>query len=351
MSWFLDKIESADPYIIAEIGVNHEGSLDTAKKLIDLAKAGGADAVKFQTYKAEKIASKNSPSYWDRTKEPTSSQYELFKKFDKFGQSEYKELYEYCKNVQIDFLSTPFDLQAVDFLDPLMPCIKIASADLTNIPLLRKAGSKKKPILISTGAANIEEIQRAVEELKNSGAEEIVLLHCVLNYPTPVENAHLGMIKGLDKAFPHHMLGYSDHTMPDEDMNALSTAWLLGAKVLEKHFTHDKSLPGNDHYHAMDYNDCRRVRNKIDLLKKYIGKEEAKFALKEEEVARQNARRSIVAAKNLKKGHVLVETDLICKRPAFGISPIHWDRLIGSELLKDVSEDSIIEWEDVLSDG
>ena len=158
-----------NPYIIAEIGVNHEGSMALAKKLILEAKNGGAHAAKFQSYKAEMIASKHSPAYWDQTKEPTDSQYKLFQKYDAFGEQEYIELAQYCKELGIDFMSTPFDLQAVDFLAPLMPAFKIASADITNVPLIRKCAAQKRPLIISTGAATLPEIEFAVQTAKEAG--------------------------------------------------------------------------------------------------------------------------------------------------------------------------------------
>jgi sialic acid synthase SpsE len=169
------------PYVIAEIGVNHEGSMDLAKRLIDDAKAGGCHAAKFQTYKAAKLASRDSPAYWDTTKEPTTSQFALFSKYDRFGEKEYRDLAAHCAAVGIDFVSTPFHDEAIDFLDDLMPFFKIASADLTNSPLLRKVAAKRKPVLLSTGASTLGEIDEAIAELRAHGCTSIVLLHCVLN--------------------------------------------------------------------------------------------------------------------------------------------------------------------------
>ncbi len=250
--------EKSSPYIIAEIGVNHEGSLEKAKELIGLAKEGGANAAKFQTYKADTLASVNSPAYWDRTKEKTANQHELFQKYDSFNEKDYIALFQHCQDVKIDFLSTPFDADAVDFLDPLMSFFKVASADITNMPFLRKVVSKGKPVLLSTGASNLKEINEAVSELKNHGAKDICLMHCILNYPTEDQNANLDMILGLKETFPELVIGYSDHTLPDAEMLVLTAAYLKGAMVIEKHFTYDKSLPGNDHYHAMDVDDLKK---------------------------------------------------------------------------------------------
>jgi sialic acid synthase SpsE len=348
MSQFMEKLKARRPYIIAEIGVNHEGRLAQARRLIELAHEGGADAAKFQTYKAGKIASRHSPSYWDTTKEPTRSQYELFQKYDGFGPDEYRALARHCAQVGIDFLSTPFDDDAVELLDPLMSCFKLASADITNVPLLRRVAAKKKPILLSTGASNLFEVDFALDVLERSGATEIVLMHCVLNYPTPDANAHLGMITGLGRAYPERVIGYSDHTVPDERMSALTCAFLLGATVIEKHFTHDKTLPGNDHYHAMDAADCRVFRDLSTKMVTLMGDSTVKTALEEEAPAREHARRSIVAVRDLKAGHVIEARDITYKRPAHGISPVHWDDVIGMTLLKDVAEDTPLKWQDVV---
>jgi N-acetylneuraminate synthase len=332
------------PYIIAEVGVNHEGCFDTAIKLIDLCKEGGADAVKFQTYKAHKIASKHSPSYWDTSKEPCTSQYELFKKYDSFGEEEYIKLAEYAKSIGIDYLSTPFDSEAVNFLDPLMPFFKIASADLTNRPMLKQIAGKGKPVVLSTGASTLGEIDQALEILKSNGCNEIALLHCVLNYPTENQNAHLRMIDGIKRSFPEYLLGYSDHTLPDERMLVLTTAWLKGAVVLEKHFTHDKSLPGNDHYHAMDVNDLKVFKQNISLVSEILGETSFKHYLESELPARSNARRSIVAAKDISEGDIIDEKMLTYKRPGHGISPSFWDEVIGKKATRDIAEDELLQW-------
>lgn len=333
------------PYIIAEIGVNHEGSMEKAKFMIEEAKRGGADAVKFQTYKAETLTSKDSPAYWDLNKESTKSQFELFKKHDKFWKEEYVELAEYAKEVGIDFLSTPFDKEAVDFLDELMPAYKIASADITNIPFLRHIASKNKPILLSTGASKVSEIWNAIEVLENAGNNKIVLLHCVLNYPTKYENANLGMIKDMKEKFQDYIIGYSDHTLPERIEDIFLTSWFLGAQVIEKHFTFDKTLPGNDHYHAMDGNDLKRVTDKINDIIQIYGKDKKQF-LESEKLSRENARRSIVAKVDIKEGEILSEDKLITKRPAKGISALYYDEVVGRKAKRDIKEDEILNFGD-----
>lgn len=339
--------ETTAPYVIAEIGVNHEGSLETAKRLIELAHAGGADAAKFQTYKAETLASRHSPAYWDLTKEPTTSQFELFRKHDRFGDPEYLALAGHCREVGIDFLSTPFDDHAVDFLEPLMPFYKIASADLTNIPFLRRIAAKGKPVVLSTGASTLAEIEIAVEELRCHGATELALLHCVLNYPTPCENAHIDMIDGLRRAYPDLVVGYSDHTVPEPAMAVLTAAYVKGARVIEKHFTHDKSLPGNDHYHAMDVEDLGRFSANVALLQRARGSSH-KAPLDSEAPARANARRSIVLARAVRAGEVLTADAMTAKRPAHGISPLFWDEVVGMVARSDLEEDHVLTWRDVL---
>jgi N-acetylneuraminate synthase len=335
------------PYVIAEIGVNHEGSTEQAKRLIDQAKKGGADAVKFQSYKAGTLASKHSPSYWDTTKEPTLSQYALFKKYDNFGPEDYAMLAEYCEKVGIDFLSTPFDDDAIEFLDPLVPFYKIASADLTNIPFLRKVASKGKPVVLSTGASTLGEIDIAVEVLKHAGCMELALLHCILNYPTDDVNANLRMITGLKRVYPDMVIGYSDHTLPDDSMTSLVTAHLLGAVIIEKHFTHDKTLIGNDHYHAMDQKDLARFLALVDKVHRLLSLSDHKSPIPSEDISRKNARRSIVLAKDVLAGHKLTADDLTYKRPGTGVSPLHWDEVLGRRTLKSLEADHVLQWEDL----
>jgi len=335
------------PYVIAEIGVNHCGSLELAMRLIDLARAGGADAAKFQSYKASSLASRHSPAYWDTTKEPTQSQRELFAKYDAFGAREYEALAEHCADVGIDFVSTPFDLEAVTFLNPLMPFFKVASADITNVPLLRAVARTGKPVLLSTGASDMEEIGFAIEVLRSAGCVDLGLMHCVLNYPTPDPHAHLRMIEGLRRAFPARAVGYSDHTIPDDAMTPLVTATALGALVLEKHFTHDKSLPGNDHYHAMDLEDLRRLMPLVARTAVLLGEESEKAPLESEDPARAHARRSIVAAVDIPAGALLTEHHLTTKRPAHGIGARHWDDVVGQRARRDLAADDVLNWDDL----
>ncbi len=330
-----------DPYIIAEAGVNHEGSMDLAKRLIDEAAEGGAQAIKFQTYKAETIASKDSPYYWDITKEPTRSQFELFQKYDKFWKKEYEELKKYCDQAGIEFMSTPFDAESAKFLNELMPVFKISSSDITNLPFIELQCSFGKPIILSTGASYLWEVQQAVETIAKSG-NPLCLMHCVLNYPTADHNANLGMIKGLIKHFPEAVPGYSDHTLPAGMENVLNSI-LVGATVIEKHFSHDKTLPGNDHYHAMDKEDLKIFWGKWAHLKSTLGTFDL-TALPEEAPARRNARRSLVSSREIPAGKTIEESDLTWKRPAHGISPKDIAEVIGKKAVETISEDSVLKW-------
>lgn len=346
-NFFKQKNKLLDPYIIAEIGVNHECSISNAKKLIKQAKEGGAQAVKFQSYKADSLSSKNAKAYWDLKKEKSKSQFNLFKKYDKFNKNDYIKLYEYSKKIGIIFSSTPFDTFAVDYLNKLVSFFKIASADITNLPLIEHIASKKKPIILSTGASNVKEIETAVKLIKKKGVNDICLMHCILNYPTKKDNANLLMISHLKKKFPEIVIGYSDHTKPDKNMSCLTTAYLLGARVIEKHFTNNKKKKGNDHYHSMDKFDLKRFFKNINHLKKLLGNSSEKKPIKSELISRKNARRSIVATKFLKKGMKIRESDIICKRPGTGISPYLFKKIIGKKTARAIKEDQILKNSDI----
>ncbi|MHA6493820.1 N-acetylneuraminate synthase family protein [Pseudomonas borbori] len=329
------------PYVIAEAGVNHEGSMEIAKRLVDEAKEGGADAIKFQTYKADTLASRHSPAYWDTSKEPTLSQHELFSKHDKFWKTEMVALKDYCDTVGIEFMSTPFDIESATFLNDLMNVYKISSSDITNKPFIQFMCGFNKPIILSTGASHLWEIHEAVGWIEQFG-NPLALLHCVLNYPTADENANLGMLLGLKRAFPDKLIGYSDHTLPN-DMKVCEMATLLGSVIIEKHFSHDKTLPGNDHYHAMDKEDLKVFRKNLERTFSVLGSFKIE-ALAEEEPARRNARRSLVATRDIAPGKVIEMADLTFKRPAHGISPRSIDELLGKTAKQTIAEDAVLQW-------
>lgn len=329
------------PYLIAEAGVNHEGSMDLARRLIDEAKEGGADAIKFQTYRASTIASKDSPSYWDLSKEPTDSQYKLFKKYDSFWKKEFEALSEYCQDIGIEFLSTPFDIESARFLNELMPVFKISSSDLNNRPFIEFLCRFGKPIILSTGASYLWEIEQSVSWITYHG-NPLALLHCILNYPTEDSNANLAMIQGLARRFPDHLIGYSDHTHP-KDMKMLELATLLGASIIEKHFTYDKTLLGNDHYHAMDKNDLKRFHARINKIIDILGSD-VRQPLPSEKLSRAHARRSLVTTRPIPAGRTIVADDLTWKRPARGIDPRDYEQVLGKSPRVDLVEDTVLTW-------
>lgn len=339
------------PYLIAEIGVNFYDTakaedispIEAAKKYIYEAKNAGLDAVKFQSYKADTIVSKNSPAYWDLSKEPTKTQHGLFQKHDGFNRDDYQDLCNYCKELKVDFLSTPFDFASADYLEEMVDVFKISSSDLTNIPFIKHIAKKGKPIFLSVGASYLSEIDEAVRVIMEEGCPELCILHCVLSYPTKNEDANLNMIKTLKKTFPELKIGYSDHTMPDKTMTILTTAFLFGAEVIEKHFTLDKTLKGNDHYHAGDPTDFKIAVENFKLLEVIGGREEI-TVLECEQIPRREARRSLVLTRDVKKGETVKETDIMLKRPGTGIEPKYLEIIIGREAKENLKEDTVLTW-------
>lgn len=340
------------PYLIAEIGVNFYDTakelgispLDAAKMYIDKAADAGIDCAKFQSYKANTIVSKNSPAYWDTTKEPTKTQYELFLKHDSFGEKEYRELCNYTHSKGMDFTSTPFDYASADYLYEMVDFYKISSSDLSNIPFIKHIGKKGKPVYMSAGASYLSEVDEAIRALKEVGCKDIVIFHCVLSYPTDPSNANLNVIKTLKQTFPDVRVGFSDHVAPDDTMMTLATAYLLGAEVIEKHFTLNKNLPGNDHYHAGNPEDFKKAISNFKWIDKVLGNLE-KTVLDCEIIPRREARRSLVLTRDMKKGEIIKESDLMPKRPGTGISPKFAEIVIGREVKMDLSEDTILTWD------
>lgn len=346
------RIKNNQFVLIAEIGVNYYdiatdmniSPMEAAKLMIKRAAESGIHAVKFQTYKAETLASKDSPYYWDIKEEPTDSQYKLFKKFDSFGKDEYIELAKYSEECGLEFLSTPFDIESADYLEPLMNVYKISSSDLNNLNFVEYQAKKNKPILLSVGASNLDEIIRSVELIRKYNNKQLILMHCILEYPTPYEHTNLQKIVSLKKEFPDVVVGYSDHTKPTLNCDVIKSAYNLGAKVIEKHFTLNKNLKGNDHYHAMDPTDAKNILEGIAFIDLINGKGDL-VCLESETKARANARRSLVAAKKITKGTV-ISTDMITwKRPASGISAEKYSEIIGKSALCDIDEDTVLLWD------
>lgn len=334
-------------YFIAEAGVNHENKINLAEKIIKEAKIGGADSIKFQTYKAEKIASKNSPAYWDQNKIKINSQFKLFKKYDHFEQADYKTLKKICDHYKIDFMSTPFDNESAIMLNKMVKCFKIASADLTNYPLIKTICSFKKPIFLSTGASNFNEISNAVKFIKKLNKNiGLTLLHCILSYPTKYEDCNINYISIMKNNFKNCIIGLSDHTMPDKNLIVLTKAYDLGARVIEKHFTLKKlkGKQGNDHFHSICFEDIIKLKENINILDKISGKMKVRKVLDCEKQSRKFARRSIYTYGNIKKGQKFSLQNTIPKRPGTGISPIHLDKIINKISKKDLLDDTQIKW-------
>lgn len=345
-------MRNTKPYVIAEMGVNFYDTAKTlnitplaaAKLYIDKAAEAGVDCAKFQSYKADTIVSKNSPAYWDLKKEPTKTQHALFQKHDSFNEGDYRELCEYTHAKGMDFTSTPFDYASADYLEGMVDFYKISSSDLSNLPFIQHIGAKGKPVYISVGAAYLSEVDEAVRTLKNSGCKDIVLFHCVLSYPTKPADANLRVIQTLKKDFPDVRVGFSDHVAPDNTMMTLATAYLLGAEVIEKHFTLDKTLPGNDHYHSGDPEDFKKAIANFRWIDKVLGSAE-KTVLECEITPRREARRSLVLTRDMKKGEIIQKTDIMAKRPGTGIAPRFTDIVIGRTVNQDLCEDTVLTWD------
>ncbi len=334
--------------IIAEAGVNHNGSLDLAKRLIDVAVEAGADIVKFQTFKAEKLVSKTAKQadyqIVNQGGKAEDTQFAMLKKLE-LSVENHHELIHYCKSKNIEFLSTAFDLESLDFLNNLgINIFKIPSGEITNLPYLRKVGSFKKTVILSTGMANLGEIESALKVLIDAGTpkENITVLHCNSEYPTPFEDVNLRAMKTIGKAFGVK-IGYSDHT---KGIEVPIAAVSLGATLIEKHFTLDKNMEGPDHKASLEPMELISMVSAIRNIEKIFGN-----GIKQPSASEQKnieiARKSIHLDKNLPLGHILTESDLIMKRPATGISPMLLDLVLGKKLNKNLEEDHQIQWTDL----
>jgi len=336
--------------VVAEAGVNHEGDLDVALQMVREAGAAGAGAIKFQTYRAERLATRSSRAYWDRSKEPTASQFELFSRYDRFGESEYRRIAEECASSGIAFTTSVFDVDAVEWLESLVAAFKVASGDITNLPLLERVARAGKPVLLSTGASTLAEVDDAVRALEREGAGDVAILQCTLAYPTPAKYAAVGGLRQLSEAFPGHVLGYSDHTVPPETFAVVAAAFALGARVVETHFTLDRALPGNDHYHALDPQGLARLVDELARLREILGPP-VKQVLDVEGPARVGARRSVVARVDIPRGTQLSPDLLDVKRPGSGVPPSFLSEAGAWRTVVDVAEDTTLEWQMLVRDG
>jgi N,N'-diacetyllegionaminate synthase len=329
-------------FIIAEAGVNHNGDVDLAKRLIDVAVEAGADAVKFQTFHADSIVTctAKKADYQKNTTPSDESQYDMIRKLE-LSDAIFLELSEYSKKREIIFLSTPFDEESIDLLNQIdIPAFKIPSGEITNFPLLKRIAEKKKPIILSTGMATLGEVEDAVCYLKKCCAKNIILLHCTTSYPAPVNSINLRAIETLHCAFKVPV-GYSDHT---EGITIPIAAVAMGACVIEKHFTLDKMLPGPDHKASLEPQELRAMIMAIRDVESARG-----TGIKEpneiEEAIKKVARRSIVAQCEIKTGDLLKESDLAIKRPGTGIEPKFIKYILGMRARKNIKRDEILMWD------
>lgn len=326
--------------IIAEAGVNHNGSIELAFKLIDAAKMAGADIVKFQTGKPELLVSRfaQKAEYQKRNTGNDESQLEMLRKII-FPFETYKKLSDYCNKVGIEFLSTPFDLESIDYLDSIGCRLwKIPSGEITNYPYLVKIAKTGYPIIMSTGMCNLEEIEAAIKVLKDNGCGEISLLHCTTEYPAPLVDVNLKAMDTLREKFGYEV-GYSDHTKGIEIPIA---AVAMGATIIEKHFTLDKNMEGPDHKASLEPQELKAMVDAIRNIEKAIGngiKVPSESEIKNIAIARK----SIVAKRNIKVGEKLTEENITTKRPGNGISPMRWNEILGTTAKRDFSEDELIE--------
>ncbi len=336
----IDMNSSKHVYIIAEAGVNHNGSLELAKKLVDIAAEAGADAVKFQTFVPENLVSKyaEKAEYQKETTDKAETQLEMLRKV-MLKKEWHSILIDYAKKKGIQFISTPFDLESVDYLAKLdLPLYKIPSGEITNLPYLEKVGKLGKPVILSTGMSILEEVREAVCILKKNGCPKVSVLHCNTQYPTPYEDVNLRVMDGLRREL-NVEVGYSDHTLGIEVPIA---AVAMGAKIIEKHFTLDKTMDGPDHKASLEKDELVAMVRGIRNIEKAIG-ETDKRVTESEASNKDVARKSIVAKTDIKQGEVFSDSNITVKRPGTGISPMRWYEIIGKTALHDFKEDELIE--------
>ena len=328
-------------FIIAEAGVNHNGDIGLAKKLIDVAKTAGADAVKFQTFKADNVATKYAKmaEYQKKNIGKEENQLAMIKKLE-LSYAHFAELKKYCNKKDIIFLSTPHSSDAIDFIEPIVPAYKVGSGDLTNLSSLKNKAKKRKPIILSTGMSTLGEVEEALKIIRDEGVEDIILLHCVSNYPAKIEDINLRAMETLKQAFKLPV-GFSDHTL---GITVPIAAVALGACIIEKHFTLDRNLPGPDHKASLEPNELKEMVKTIRNIEKALG-DGIKKPTEDEEEIKKVARKSIVAKVDILRGTIITENMLGIKRPGTGIEPKHWDDIVGKKTKVNIIKDKIITWE------
>lgn len=326
--------------IIAEAGVNHNGSLELAKELIDAAHNAGADIIKFQTFKAEKIVLQSATKAEYQIKETGSeeSQYQMLKRLE-LSESDFTQLQEYCKSVGITFLSTPFDFDSIAFLEGLdLPFWKLPSGEITNLPYLKKIAETGRDIVLSTGMSTMDEIRTALEILQSNGAGKISLLHCNTEYPTPMKDVNLLAMKSIEREFGL-VTGYSDHT---KGIEVPIAAVALGAQIIEKHFTLDTNMPGPDHKASLDPLEFAEMVKAIRNIESALG-DGIKRPSESEAKNISLVRKSIVASRPISAGETFTEENLTVKRPGTGLSPLHWFEILGTIATRDYETDEMVE--------
>ena len=328
-------------FIIAEAGVNHNGSLELAKKLVDIAVKSGVDAVKFQTFKAGEVTTINADiaAYAKKNIGKKLKQIDLIKKVE-LKYDDFKILKKYCDKKDIIFLSTPHSFDAIDFLEDLVPAYKFGSGDLTNTPALKHAAKKNKPIILGTGMSTIQEVKKAIKTIKKEGNDEIIALHCTTNYPCPIWEVNLKAMSTMKKELGC-LVGYSDHTL---GLLVPTIAVAMGACVLEKHFTIDRNLPGPDHKASLEPNELKKMVKEIRDTEKALGSYHKEPTNTEKKVMKL-VRKSMVAKKDIKKGTIIAQDMLTVKRPGTGISPVDIDNIIGKKTKQDISKNEILRYD------
>jgi len=327
-------------YIIAEAGVNHNGSFDLAKKMVDVAKDAGADCIKFQTFVAENLATKkaNKADYQKKTTDQHETQLDMLKNLE-LTFDEFIKLSHYCNEKKIDFMSTAFDFQSMNFLEKLdVKKWKIPSGEITNLPYLIRIAKTNTPVILSTGMSTLNEVEEAIKILKRNGSKEITVLHCTTDYPTHYEDVNLSAMITMKNEF-NLPVGYSDHTL---GINVSIAAVALGATVIEKHFTLDRSMDGPDHKASLEPLELKEMIMGIRNIEKALGDGKKKPSESEKKNI-EIARKSIVASKFISKGEVFTVDNITVKRPGNGISPMKWFEIMGQTAKKNISEDEMIE--------
>jgi N,N'-diacetyllegionaminate synthase len=328
-------------YIIAEIGGNFT-DFPTAKKLIDLAKSSGANAVKLQHFTAETLTSKKA--MFDMENTGKVSQYELFKKYE-LSEVLSREIFRYCVEAEVDIFSTPAHSTDVDFLETLNVCAhKIGSDDAVNIPLLKYVAKTNKPIILSSGMCTISEVQRSVDAILEEGNDQILLLHCTTNYPAHPESINLKAMATMQNQFPNIPVGYSDHTI---GIDACYTAAVMGAKILEYHFTYDKNAEGPDHMLSKDPQEATELIKKVRLLPTMMG-DGIKRPMPSEMNTRYNNRKSLILTQNIRKGEKISSKNVSIKRPGYGIACEHYYSVLGKTASRDLTSENVLMWEDIV---